>query len=145
LALEVDSNCSGDYFENIGLIKQIDDNGVWVSFPRSSACSNCHAKSGCLISDTQEMSVFVKDDSKNYELGQKVKIQIKKTTGLGAVFFSYILPLVLLLAVLISVFEKTQNDLYAGLASVAILVPYYLAIYIFKGALKNKLDIKIIK
>jgi sigma-E factor negative regulatory protein RseC len=127
-----------------GRISQIKDGKLVITFPRSSACAGCHAKGACLMSDTQEMQVFVDDDGANRKVGDEVTVLIERQSGLKAVLLAYIIPLILLLITMSWVLNVTGSDLYAGLSALSILVPYYIIIYILRKKLGNEFKVCIL-
>ncbi|MEG1587319.1 MAG: SoxR reducing system RseC family protein [Bacteroidales bacterium] len=104
---------------------------------QNSACSACHAKSACTASDSAEKIIEVPYFSNDLQIGQQVTVVGSKTMGWKAVWYAFILPFLLLMAVLTVITETTGNELWAGLLALAVLVPYYLILYILRNKMKS--------
>ena len=131
--------------EHIGIVTDIQDEHVHVSFIARSACSECHAKGYCLESDSKEKSVDVIDQTGRFQKGETVNIVMKESLGYRAILLGFILPFIVLILVLILVQTFTGNELKAGLSALAALVPYYLSLALFKKHLKNTFSFQLEK
>jgi len=129
-----------------GVVSKMTDDCIEVSIISMSACSSCHAKSACTISDSKEKSVKVYDKSasEKYSVGESVNVIMKKTKGLEAVLWGYLLPFFVLLVTLVVALNYT-NELRAGLISLGSLVPYYLLLYAFRGKIRQSFSFEIEK
>ena len=131
--------------EHIGIVTDIHDQLVHVSFIARSACSECHAKGYCLESDSMEKSVDIVDQSGRFHKGETVNIVMKESLGYRAILLGFVLPFIVLMLVLILVQKFTGNELKAGLSALAALVPYYLLLLLFKKHLKNTFSFQLEK
>jgi sigma-E factor negative regulatory protein RseC len=136
---------SSERIEHIGIVTDIHDDLVHVSFIARSACSECHAKGYCLESDSKEKSVDVIDRSGRFHQGETVNIVMKESLGYRAILLGFLLPFIVLILVLILVQSVTGNELKAGLSALAALVPYYLLLALFKNHLKNTFSFQLEK
>jgi len=102
-----------------------------------SACAACHAKGACGLSDSTEKMITVLKPNHNLKVGESVRVVIKQSMGFKALFAGYILPFIAVLTVLIILTLFKVSEGKAGLASLAILVPYYFALYLFKDRISN--------
>ena len=123
--------------EHEGIVKSSDKKSVTVSIISSSACSGCHAEGMCSLSGKEEKIVEVPGI---YSVlpGENVKVLMKQSSGFAAVLLGYVLPLVMVLAVLIVLVSASVPELTAGIGSVAVLVPYYLILYLFRNRMNKK-------
>ena len=129
-----------------GLIKEIIGNEIKVSFYAQEACSSCNLKSNCSVSDVKEKIVDVKTfNPGDYKLGESVTIYFKQSLGFRALFLGYVLPFILLLTTMIVSLAVTEKELLSGLLSLAILVPYYLILYLSKNKIKKTFTFSIKK
>lgn len=121
-----------------GIIERVTENRVFVKILAMSACASCHAKSMCSIADVEEKVVEVKKDpNREFSIGDNVTVVMKKSLGGKAVFLGYVLPFLLMIAVLIAVLLITGEEGAAGLSAILILIPYYWLLYIFRKRLKQ--------
>lgn len=89
------------------------------------------------MADIQEKEIEVPVYKKHYSRGQEVTVIFRESQGFIALFFGYILPFILVLLTLIIAVSVTADELTGGLLALAILVPYYTALYFFRHYLKN--------
>ncbi|MCQ2142637.1 MAG: SoxR reducing system RseC family protein [Bacteroidales bacterium] len=110
-----------------------------VEIVSSSACSECHAKALCGLSENVTKTVEVPTSPlATYAPGDEVEVCLKATMGLKAVWVSYVIPLILLLAVLLSMNKAGLGELAAGLSGIGAVAVYYLVIYLLRNRLRNE-------
>ena len=124
-------------------VKSISPEGLWVSIVNESACASCHVKGACTVSDYQEKDIEITSYSKTYQIGQEVTVLFKESNGFKALFFGYILPLVVLLSTLIVSLIVSENEALSGILSLLILIPYYTTLYFFRAHLKKIFNFEI--
>ena len=124
-------------------MKEVTETSLIVNIVNQSACSSCHANGACSVSDIQEKEIEITNFNKQYKLGEQVTILFKESKGFTALFYGYVLPFILMLATLIIAGSVTNNELYSGLLSIAILVPYYITLYIFRHLLKKVFNFEV--
>lgn len=120
-----------------GFVKEINDSSLIVSIMNQSACASCHANGACTMADVREKEVEIMHFKGGYSCGQQVSVVFRESLGFQALFYGYVLPFVVVLTVLISVFSVTGNEVLAGLSALGVLVPYYVTLYFFRGFLKK--------
>lgn len=108
-----------------------------VTIVNQSACSTCHAKGACTVSDYQDKEIEINEFSGNYQPGQEVTVVFKESKGFSALLWGYVLPFLVVLITLIVVLEITDDELKAGLISLAVLIPYYTTLYFLRHHLKK--------
>lgn len=127
-----------------GVITSIDENNYHVSIISESACSACHAKGICSMSEMKEKIIDIpKTGAFEHKTGDFVRITMKKTMGTQAVVFGYFIPFVLLITTLLTVEDLTKDEGIAGLAAIGVLVPYYAGLYLFRNFFKKKFSFTI--
>lgn len=126
-----------------GVIQKVSEYKIIVAIINASACSACHAKGACLASDLKEKEIEIIHFSGEYYPGQHVNIIGSTSQGYKAAFYGYVLPFVLVLATLLISISLTKSDGLAGLLSLAILIPYYTALYLFRNKLKQSFEFEI--
>ncbi len=120
-----------------GFVKEIRGTSLIVNIVNQSACSTCHAKGACTVSDYQDKEIEISNYSGTYSPGEEVTVVFKETQGFTALFYGYILPFILVLSTLIVSVSLTKNELTGGLLALAILIPYYTTLYFFRKSLKK--------
>jgi len=133
-----DRNCESDSITHSGIIKMVDERYYYISIVSQKACSNCYSKGICSITDMNDQIIEVpRKQNSNRKVGDEVEVLMKKSLGVKAVFLGYILPFILLLTTLILTYNISENEGFAGIAAIFILIPYYLVLYILKDRLKS--------
>ena len=121
-----------------GKIPGITPEFTTVEIVSSSACSSCHAKGLCGMSEDKIKTIMVPTDPyASYSVGDEVNVLLKKTMGLKAVWISYVIPLAILMILILSLSAVTVHEAYAGLGAVAGVALYYLVIYLFRDKLSK--------
>ena len=120
-----------------GFVKTVNSDKMIVTIVNQSACSTCHAKGACTVSDFQDKEIEINEFSGNYQPGQEVTVVFKESKGFGALLWGYVLPFLVVLITLIVVLEITDDELKAGLISLAVLIPYYTTLYFLRHHLKK--------
>jgi positive regulator of sigma E activity len=120
-----------------GIVKKSDNESVTVIITRESACSGCHAEGNCSLSGNEEKEVVVNG---RYDVteGDNVIVTMKQSTGFTALFFGYLLPLIIVVTSLIILVSLRYPELFSGLVSISSLFPYYLILYFFRRKINDK-------
>jgi len=128
-----------------GIIEEITEKGIRVKFTSKSACADCHAKGMCSAADLKEKEVLVKDNSTDFNSGDTVNLVITTGQGSRAVMLGYVYPFLVFLTCLLILNGIGLNELQTGLISLAVIVPYYLIIYILRGKISKSFKFSIRK
>jgi sigma-E factor negative regulatory protein RseC len=123
--------------EHKGIVTELEGNKAKVTILAESACSSCHAKGVCGASEMQDKIIEVNTQNALYNIGEQVNVVLKKSEGYKALFYGYILPLLVLLITLIITQNIFEKELIAGLLSIGILIPYYFVLYLLRDKLKQ--------
>ncbi len=118
-------------------VKEVNSSSLIVSIMNQSACASCHANGACTMADVREKEVEITHYEGCYSCGQEVSVLFRESLGFHALFYGYVLPFLVVLTVLITVFSITGNELLAGLSALGVLAPYYITLYFFRGFLKK--------
>ena len=124
---------------HVGKVIGIDPDFTTVEIVASSACSACHAKGLCGMSEEQEKVIMVPTDGfRNLQVGDQVEVMTKMTMGLKAVWISYVIPLAILMILILSLSQVFENEFLCGLVSIAGVAVYYLGIWLFRDRLSKE-------
>lgn len=122
-----------------GRIVEITPDFTTVEIIASSACSTCHAKNLCGMSEDQEKMIMVPTNGfDEYQVGDHVQVLTQMTMGLKAVWISYVIPLAVLMILILSLSAVLENEFLCGLLSIAGVALYYFGIWLFKDRLSNE-------
>ena len=110
-----------------------------VEIISESACSACHAKGFCSLGEAKVKRIEVPTSGwSGIGPGDEVEVVLKASMGHKAVLLAYVIPLVLLVAVLLGAVSAGAEELYAGLAAIAAVAVYYFCLWLMRGRLRNE-------
>ena len=128
-----------DEIRHSGKILEVTPDFTTVQIVVSSACSSCHAKSMCGMSEDEEKVIMVPTDPyAGHKVGDEVQVMTKMTMGLKAVWISYVIPLAILMILILSLSSVIGNELLLGLVAIAGVALYYLGIWLFRDRLSDE-------
>jgi sigma-E factor negative regulatory protein RseC len=128
-----------------GIVEKISGTQVRVRFVAQSACSACHAKGVCSISNSEEKFVDLTNNLPGLSTGDHVEVLLAQSQGFKAVWYGYGLPLVILLAVIFTFYGITGRDGLAALIGLGSLIPYYLVVFLFRKRITRSIEFKMRK
>ena len=125
--------------DHIGKVVSITPQTTTVAFTSHAACLSCKAAALCGMAEAEQKAVQVPTDPyASYAVGDEVKIVLKATMGIKAVWLAYFLPLLLLLAVSLGLIWAGVGELAAGLSGIGAVALYYLLLYLLREKLQNE-------
>ena len=127
-----------------GIVTKIDGENVEVKILSKSACASCNIKGACNMSEMQEKIISIPaPKDKNLSIGQEVKISMGLGQANRAVVFAYIIPLIILVAMIFILNALKIDEGLNALISIGSLAPYYLILFLFRDKLKSKFEYEI--
>lgn len=129
-----------------GVVAATGNGKVSVRITQAAACATCKIAGHCNASEQQEkmIEVYTKD-AQRYHIGDSVKVRTDVQTGHRAVWLGYGIPLVLMVATLFLVRFFSGSDGAAALSAIAILIPYYILLYLFRARIARKVSFSIVR
>ena len=122
-----------------GRIIEMTPEQTLVEIMVSSACSECHAKGLCGMSEEQEKLISLPTDPyATYNVGDEVQVCTKMTMGLKAAWISYVIPLAILMILILSLSMFFESEALVGLASVGGVALYYAVIWLLRDRLNDE-------
>ena len=122
-----------------GIVTKITDDELEIKIMAQSACAACHAKSACGMGEQAEKILTVpRPKGKDFTINQKVNVKMAIGQGNKAAVLAYLIPILLLLAVLFVCLGLGLNEGIAALISIVALIPYYIVLYLRRDKLKNR-------
>lgn len=135
-----------DTIDHKGEVISTSKDRVRVLIRSASGCSSCHLKGACTSADVQDKYVDAyTNGTDTYSKGERVWVSCSDSQGFYALFWAYLLPLLLVLMGLFVTYALKEDELYAGIVSLSILPPYYFFLFVKKTYFDKKLKIKIKK
>ena len=122
-----------------GKIVEITPDFTTVEIIASSACSACHAKGLCGMSEEQEKIIMLPTDPYAvHSVGDEVTVMTKMSMGLKAVWISYVVPLAILMILILSLSAVIDNEVLRGEIAIAGVAVYYFFVWLFRDKLSNE-------
>ena len=130
--------------KHLGIVENIQGSHVSVRIVQTSACAACSVKGHCSSADSKDKIIDIIDTAAaSYQVGENVMVVGETSMGMQAVALAFIIPFVLLIFTLFLFMALIENELYAALLSLAVLVPYYYILWLNKTRLKQKFSFTI--
>ena len=126
--------------KHLGIVENIQGSHLSVRIVQTSACAACSAKGHCSSADSKDKVIDIIDTAaSSYQVGEKVMVVGETSMGMMAV----VLAFVLLIFSLFLLMALIDNELYAALLSLAVLIPYYFVLWLNKTRLKQQFSFTI--
>lgn len=109
-----------------------------VEIISESACASCHASALCGMGESKKKVVEVPTTLGNWEVGQEVLVNLRKSMGMKAVWVAYVAPLIVLFAVLLILLGAGVGELASGLSGLGAVAVYYIVVFLFRDRLKSE-------
>ncbi|MBU1013156.1 MAG: SoxR reducing system RseC family protein [Bacteroidetes bacterium] len=130
--------------EHPGRIDKIENDKITVTILSQSACSTCHSKSMCTVSEMEEKTIEIKNyEELGYKVGEQITVYMKKSLGTWAVMFGYLFPFLLVIFSLITLILITGKEGLSGLISLGLLLPYYFGLHKLKDKFSRTFEFSI--
>lgn len=128
-----------DIIDHLGIVESIDETHVQVRILQSSACSACQAKSLCTSSEQKEKLIDVWDSrADRWSVGEEVKVCASLSMGRNAVVLAFIVPLVLMVAWLVTALVVLHlSELTAIGGVLLLLIIYYVGLWMVRDKLSR--------
>jgi len=122
-----------------GIVTKITDDELEIKILAQSACAACHAKSACGMGEQAEKILTIpRPKDKEFSINQKVNVRMAIGQGNKAAVLAYLIPIILLLAVLFACLGLGLNEGLSALLGIVAIVPYYIILYQKRNKLKNE-------
>ena len=122
-----------------GVIIKVTPQVTTVAFTQHGACSECHAAGLCGMGDMARKVVEVPTDPyTTRKVGDEVDVLLKASMGFKAVYLAYLIPLLIVLAVILGLLSLGAGELASSLSGIGAVALYYLVLWAFRGKLQNE-------
>ena len=126
-----------------GQVVEISDNKVVAEIMVSEACGTCQAKGLCHTNGKRVRVEAEAEPGQEFQVGQKVKVAFTPTLAMSSVLLAYVLPLVLMFAVMFTLIASTGSQDVGCLCGLAVLPVYYTILYMLRHKLRRKFKFSI--
>lgn len=122
-----------------GKIIDINPDFTSIEIVVSSACSSCHAKGLCGMSEEEDKVIMLPTDPyTKYSVGDEVQVLTKMSMGLKAAWISYVIPLAILMILILSLSSVFEKEWICAIAAIGGVALYYFIIWLFRERLSNE-------
>ena len=132
-----------DSINHDGQVVEISDNKVVAEIFVSEACGTCQAKGLCHTNGKRVRVEAEAEPGQEFQVGQKVKVAFTPTLAMSSVLLAYVLPLVLMFAVMFTLIAITGSQDVGCLCGLAVLPVYYTILYMLRHKLRRKFKFSI--
>lgn len=133
-------------FDNIthaGIVTECSEDRALIRLTVDSECHSCTIKNICGIDQRDKSLIEVPSD--DLSIGDAVRLTVTSSFGFTALLWAYMIPFILVILALFSGFYLGFSEAISGLFSLAILVPYFIALHFAKEHIKNQLRYQVSK
>lgn len=124
---------------NQGEVKKIEGSILFVEIERHAACAGCQSKHVCFGSERRnELIEVLTPDSREFQIGEKVEVSIRKSLGVKAILIAYLLPFLILAISLFTSYYFTKKELLSIGIAFILTALYYLLIKIIDKKLQKQ-------
>lgn len=124
-----------------GIIRKSSDGVTRVELVDAVDCESCSAKGGCQLGGARD-NVYQVKEGMNYADGDLVEVEMSEQMAMGALFWAYIFPFIVLFVGLVAL-NQFMGEGLAGLIAIAFLAIYYIMVYLNRGYFDKKFELKI--
>ena len=128
-----------------GIIKSVSQGHVQVRILQASACASCKVASRCHTAEAKEkvVDVYTTVDEGRWHVGQQVVVSTQGSMAGKALLLGFGLPLVLMLALLVTGLAGRWSEGLIALLMLASLVPYYALLWLFRKRIAAEIAFQI--
>jgi sigma-E factor negative regulatory protein RseC len=117
-----------------GVVASLSEGRVTVRITSYAACTSCHARGACQIAGGEEDKLLhIPVRHPDFSIGDKVRVILDRSLGFRALLLGYVMPFLLILAILLVMTAAGSPEWIAGLASLSALLPYYMGLKLMRG------------
>jgi sigma-E factor negative regulatory protein RseC len=110
-----------------------------LSAESTSACATCQAHSRCGFAESKNKTLDIPTvDWQSYTQGDRVTVHIDESRGMLAVWLAYVLPALIMLAVIIALSVAGLPEWIVILATLASLGLYILLLYLRRQKINTR-------
>ena len=128
-----------EQIEHKGTVAFVGRDVVLVNIEVMEACGSCASRKACAMGQGTPREILVSTpDAEKYSVGEVVNLSVKQTAGVAAVFFCYVLPLIVMLAALVVMVSLGFMEGTSALTALCSLLTYYLLLWLFRKHISRK-------
>ena len=134
-----------DFIRHEGIVKDVSGGVVYVSVVQQAACAGCQVKSTCFSVSDKERIIEVPLTNLLFERNERVLVKMHTRSGLKAVWYAFVFPLLLLFMSVFIVFRLELDEPLIALVAIGTLVLYFAFLFLFKDQINRKFTFELEK
>lgn len=128
-----------------GIVRDVKAQTIEVVIYSHSACSGCHAKGACGMSDIKQKVIIAERPAFEIKTGDRVVVYAAMGNAVYSVVMAYILPSILIVSAIFFLVRAGVGELTAAVASLVLLGGYFWALYLFRNKIGKKIKFTVSK
>lgn len=129
-----------------GIVKSVKHGAVDVTIESTSACATCQAHSRCGFAESKNKTVTIPTENwSEFSIGDIVKVNIDESRGMLAVWIAYVLPALVMIAVISILSMADTAEWIVAVSALIILILYVGLLYLLRKKLSRKFTFTIKK
>ncbi|MDR1500200.1 MAG: SoxR reducing system RseC family protein [Tannerellaceae bacterium] len=121
-----------------GVIESVDGHNVLVRVSRGASCAGCSVEAACIRAGGGDHLIEVTDFSGEWHKGEAVMLEGRDHMGLKAVVIAFVIPVLFIAGFVIAGAALGWREDMSALCGLLSLFPYYIVLYLLRGALKKE-------
>ncbi len=131
--------------EHEGIIQSLSAQSLDVLIDSYSACSGCHAKGACGMSDMKQKTITVRRPAGDFHVGDRVMVYANMSHAFYSVLLAYVLPSFVIIGTIFFIEKFGSSELTAALSSLGLLALYFVILYLCRNRISKKITFAIAK
>ena len=136
---------SENIIKHEGIVCKVNNGIATIKLVNISACSSCHAKSACNVSEIDNKEIEVPMGNNPLTVGERINVLFNNAMGVKALFLGYVFPFIFMISALSITLSVTNSETIAGLTALGSLLPYYLVLALFRKKFQQTFSFRIEK
>lgn len=128
-----------------GIVRDVKAQTIEVVIYSHSACSACHAKGACGMSDIKQKVIIAERPTFEIKAGERVVVYAAMGNAVYSVVMAYIIPSILIVSAIFFLVRAGVSELTAAVASLVLLGGYFWALYLFRNKIGKKIKFTVSK
>lgn len=129
--------------EHEGVVTRVEGDEVSVMIVSRSACSACHAKGACGISEMKNKEIRTAVPDFPVKTGDRVRVVAGMRNAMLSVMMAYVVPSVVLLGSVAVLLVSGTGELAAACGALVITTVYFFTLYQFRSFFSKKIKFEI--
>lgn len=128
-----------------GIVRDVKAQTIEVVIHSHSACSGCHAKGACGMSDVKQKVIIAKRPAFEIKAGDRVVVYAALGNAVYSVILAYVIPSVLIILAIFLLVRTGIGELAAAVTSLVLLAGYFWTLYLFRNKIGKKIKFTVSK